>query len=141
MIAAGRGVRGAWKRLIASPAAMFAAVLTVGLGTASMAQQLGLYHAKSAAARRCSVVLACPRTNAAHAANARANGGITAQNSAAYAAESPADSPAAANSGSGAAGQAAWLDKNSGRKPGEGGLTVPLPDFSAPELSRFISPL
>jgi len=129
MNAVGEGARRAGRRLLSSPAAMFVAVLSVGLGGSSAAQHLGLYHAASASARRCTVVLACPRTNA-HASNAKT-------------ANTPAESTTATaeNSGSGTPGQAAWMDKNSGKKPGDGGLTVPLPDFSAPELSRFISPL
>jgi len=134
--AVGQGLHGAWRRLASSPSAVFIAVLSLGLGASSAAQHLGLYPANSAGARRCNVVLACPRTSSGHSTTTRARGTANAQTSQA----SATDSPAAASSGP-EAGQSAWLDKNSGKKPGDGGLTVPLPDFSAPELSRFISPL
>ncbi|HUJ39950.1 MAG TPA: hypothetical protein VLW54_05345 [Candidatus Acidoferrales bacterium] len=133
-------LRSAGRRLLGSPTAMFVAVLTVGLGATSTAEHLGLVCARGASARHANVVLACPRTGGAHNSPARANSGAkTVKNSPATATESPA--AAATNSGTGTAGQTAWLEKDASKKPGDGGLTVPLPDFSAPQLSRFISPL
>ncbi len=144
MSRAAQEIRGGAGRLASSPAAMFLAVLTLGLGATSTARHLGLSRAGSAAGRRCTVVLACPRTNAARAAAARvhatpAKTGLTAP---AGTANSSASSPsaAAANSGPASPVQAVTPERNAGKKTG-GGLTVPLPDFNAPELSRFISPL
>jgi len=149
MNGAGQAIRGAGRRLGSTPAAVFVAVLTVGLGAASTARHLGLYGAGFAAARRCSVVLACPRTNAARAAVARAHASTTspanaAQDSRAAVANSSADSPAAGATSAGTDGsvQNVQPEKSTVKKGGGGGgLTVPLLDFSAPELSRFISPL
>jgi hypothetical protein len=145
MSGAGQAFRGAGRRLVSTPAAMFVAVLTLGLGAVSTASHLGLYRAGSAASRRCTVVLACPRTNAARAAAGRVHTSPAkaAQTSPAAIANSSAESPAAgaASTGPEGPGQGALPEKNAGRKAGGGGLTVPLPDFSAPELSRFISPL
>lgn len=138
MSRAAQELRGAGRRLAATPAAVFLAVLTMGLGVASTARHLGLYRAGSAAIRRCSVVLACPRTSASHAATAggHATPAKSSQTPPAAAANSPVGSPdpAAATTGD-------PPEKNNGGKTGGGGLTVPLPDFNAPELSRFISPL
>jgi hypothetical protein len=145
MSGAGQAFRGAGQRLASTPAAVFLAVLTLGLGAASTARHLGLYRRSFAGARRCTVVLACPRTNAAHAtaAGVHTSPAKAAQSSPAAAAKSYADSPAAAAATTGpeGSGQGVSPEKNAGRKAGGGGLTVPLPDFSAPELSRFISPL
>jgi len=125
--------RTAGRRLAATPAAMFVAVLTAGFAIASTANHMGLYNA--GASRLSGVVLACPRTSAAKSAAAAHK---TAQ-------ASPAAAPhaAAGSSASAAVPQSGTnlpSEKQSAGKTG-GGLSVPLPDFNAPELSRFISPL
>jgi len=120
----------AGRRLAATPAAMFVAVLTAGLALASGAQHWGLYNAGGVASRRSSVVLACPRTSAAKPASVGAHG------SGSNAGQSSTASTAAAQSGA-----SAPSEKRSAGKTGGSGLSVPLPDFNAPELSRFISPL
>jgi hypothetical protein len=119
-------VRAAWGRLTAAPAAMFVAVLTTGFALASTAHHLGLYNAGAMASKRGKVVLACPRTNAAKstAAVAHAAGPNAAQTS-------PASAPH----------PGVPSEKHTAGKTGGSGLSVPLPDFNAPELSRFISPL
>jgi len=127
MNAVSQEMRAAGRNLAATPAAMFLAVLTVGFAIASAAQHMGLYSVRDAAARRSNVVLACPSTNAAK--NAQANG---------------AGHPSSAPAGS-ATLTAANADvppvKPAAGKSGGSELSVPLPDFRAPELSRFISPL
>jgi hypothetical protein len=124
---------------------VFVAVLTAGLAVSSAAQHLGLYATNAVSARKCTVVLACPRTNAARstAAGKRATSATkTNQTSRAAAAHSPAASPATAPAAGPQSGTSVPAEKSSsGKTGGSGVLTVPLPDFNAPELSRFISPL
>ena len=121
-------LRAAGRLLAAAPAAMFVAILTAGFALASIAQHMGLYRMSSAASRRCAVVLACPRANAAKTAAARvhASSPVTVQSSPATAPQNGAGVPS---------------EKQTAGKDGRRGFSVPLPDFSAPELSRFISPL
>jgi len=118
----------AGRRLVAAPGAMFVAVLTAGFALASMAQHMGLYHASYAGSRRGAVVLACPRSSATKppAAGGQAPSAATAQTS-------PATAPQY--------GVGVPSEKQSAGRSGGRGLSVPLPDFNAPELSRFISPL
>jgi len=137
-------LRRAGGRLAAAPTAVFVAVLTAGLAVSSTARHLGLCAADAFSARRTNVVLACPRTSAARsaAAGTHATGSKTAQTSRAAAAHSPAASPAPAPAAVPQSGTSVAAEKNtSGKTGGSGVLTVPLPDFNAPELSRFISPL
>lgn len=128
MSAVAKEMRAAGRRIAGTPAAMFVAVLTAGFALTSTAQHMGLYRATSAASRRCPVVLACPRASAAKstATGGRASSPATAQTSPAAAPQQEAGIPS---------------EKQTAGKTGGRGLTVPLPDFSAPELSRFISPL
>ncbi len=128
MSAVAREVRAAGRRVAGAPAAMFVAVLTAGFALASTAQHLGLYRTTGAASRRCPVVLACPRASAAKstATGGRASNPATAQTSPAAAPQNGAGVPS---------------EKQTAGKTGGHVLSVPLPDFSAPELSRFISPL
>ena len=135
MSAARQEVRAAWRRLTGTPGAMFLAVLTAGFALTSTAQHMGLYNAGSARVRQCKVVLACPRSNAAKsaAAGAHASGSPAGQTSPAVA--PAAGAPAVPQNGTSAA------EKHAGGKTGGSGFSVPLPDFNAPELSRFISPL
>jgi len=130
----------AGRRLMSSPSAVFVAVLTAGLATGSFARHAGFYPAP-ASSREASVVLACPRTKApARSAKGDAKCPAASQkktSSAAPAGRASASAAAenqtqAANTGAPAATPAA--------KSGAG-LSVSLPDFSTPELSRFISPL
>lgn len=119
-------LRGAGTRLAAAPTAVFVAVLTAGFAVASTAQHMGLYNAS--AFRRSNVVLACPRTSPAKSTSAGAH--AAAQKSTAATAAEP-------RSGANLTPEKQAAGKTGGR----GGLSVPLPDFNAPELSRFISPL
>jgi hypothetical protein len=140
-----KGVRVAGGRLAAAPTAVFVAVLTAGLGVSSTAHHLGLYSTNAVSARKCTVVLACPRTNAARstAAGKRATSVTkTNQTSRTTAEHSSAASSAAAAAAGPQSGTNVSAEKNtSGKTGGSGVLSVPLPDFNAPELSRFISPL
>jgi hypothetical protein len=135
--------RNAGARLAATPAAMFLAVLTVAFGFASTARHMGLYGA--AAAPRSNVVLACPKTGAAHSNAAARSNSLAPKSAQSTAAAAPRSSGASgASTGSAtpaAANTSVPAEKNSAGRTGGGGLTVPLPDFNAPELSRFISPL
>ena len=136
MNAAKQELSGAGKRLAATPTAVFVAVLTAGFALASTAQHMGLYNAS--AFRRSNVVLACPRTSPAKSTSAGAH--AAAQNSPAAATQSSSGSPAtAADPQSGA--NLSPEKHATGKTGSRGGLSVPLPDFNAPELSRFISPL
>jgi len=138
-----QGLRKVVGKFLASPGAVFVAVLTAGLATASLGHHTGLYRAKGTSGWRSNVVLACPRSGApAHstAAEATASASTSRQQSSASALNSSADSPAA---------DVANHDGSPEKHPaGETGksargssFSVPLPDFNAPELSRFISPL
>ena len=137
-------LHGAGGRLAAAPTAVFVAVLTAGLAVSSTARHLGLGAGDACPVRRSNVVLACPRTSAARSAATvtHASGKKTAQTIRAAAAQSPAQSTAPAPTAVPQSGTSVAAEKNtSGKSSGSGVLTVPLPDFSAPELSRFISPL
>ena len=136
-------LRKAGGRLLASPAAVFVAVLTAGMATASLGHHAGLYCAIGTAGRQSNVVLACPRNGApAHSTSARAtpSASTSRQQSSASASNSSADSPAAD-----VASADVSTDKHptgqTGKSASGSGFSVPLPDFNAPELSRFISPL
>jgi len=128
--------------LLASPAAVFVAVLTAGLATASLGHHAGMCATSPSMAWRSSVVLACPRTNSqAHskAAGASSAASISRQHISADARVVSADSPSASVANTEVPAEkhpAAQSTKTAG-----GGLSVQLPDFTAPELSRFISPL
>jgi hypothetical protein len=135
-------VRAAGGRLAAAPTAVFVAVLTAGMALSSTARHLGVCPGNAVAARKGNVVLACPRASAARSAAARAHApsSKTANTSPATAAHVSAGSSVPGAAPQGGAGTPS--EKNSAGKSGGGGvLTVPLPDFNAPELSRFISPL
>jgi hypothetical protein len=140
MNAARQELRAAWGHLMATPAAMFLAILTAGFALASTARHMGLYSGASAGAGRSKVVLACPRTNAAKSAASHAASSAARHTSSAAAINSPA---ASANSTAPApqGGTGAASDKQTSQKTGSSGLSLALPDFNAPKLSRFISPL
>ncbi|HKO04336.1 MAG TPA: hypothetical protein VJW51_06290 [Candidatus Acidoferrales bacterium] len=137
-----RELRKAGARLLASPGAVFVAVLTAGLATASLGHHTGLYGANAGSGRRSSVVLACPRTSApAHsrAAGASSSAATSRQSSSASALNSGADSPAASVANADVSPEKHPTGQSG--KSASGGLSLPMPDFNAPELSRFISPL
>ncbi|HKM89450.1 MAG TPA: hypothetical protein VJX29_02460 [Candidatus Acidoferrales bacterium] len=138
-----QGLRRAGGRLLASPGAVFVAVLTVGLAIGSLGHHTGLYRANAASGWRSNVVLACPRSGApAHstAAEATSSASTSWQDRSASASNSSADSPAgdATNPDGSPEKQPAG---ESGKSPSGSSFSMPLPDFNAPELSRFISPL
>jgi len=123
------------KGLLASPSAVFVAVLTAGFATASLAQHAGLYVPDTQ--RQTSVVLACPRTKECPAKSV-AKAYTPAPHRKAAAATATAQSAATAPATTVASNEAS-AEKHASAK--STGLSVPLPDFSTPELSRFISPL
>jgi len=125
--------RAASRRLAATPTAMFVVVLTAGFAIASTANHMGLYRA--GAPRQSGVVLACPRTSAAKSAAAGHQTAQASPTAATHAAAGSSASAAVPQSGTNVPSE-----KQSAGKTG-GGFSVPLPDFNAPELSRFISPL
>ena len=129
--------RAAGRHMAANPAAIFVAVLTAGFAMASAAQHLGLYNAAMTASRRSNVVLACPRTSSAKSAA----GHKTAQKAPATPARSTSESAESASSAPAATQNGASIPSVKPAAAKSGGLSVPLPDFNAPELSRFISPL
>jgi len=136
-------LRKAGGRLLASPGAVFVAVLTAGLAIGSLGHHTGLYRAKAAPGWRSNVVLACPRSGApAHsiAAEATSSASTSRHDNSANASNSSADSPAAD-----AANADVSPEKHptgqTGKSASGSNFSVPLPDFNAPELSRFISPL
>jgi hypothetical protein len=139
MNAIANGFEKAGRRLAATPSAVFLAVLTAGLATASFARHAGLYQPNAGAGQK-NIVLACPRTrtNAHPTTNGAKGAAPTAarQKTAAAAPHSPTASPAAT-----AESTSVSAEKHQTGRTGSGGLSVPLPDFNAPELSRFISPL
>jgi hypothetical protein len=133
------GIERAGRKLLASPSAVFVAVLTAGFATASFAHHAGLYVPNSA---RQSVVLACPRTKEPCPAKAISKtSAISSQRKAAAAAPAPTPSstPSQTVTATVAANEAS-TEKHASGKTGAG-VSLPLPDFSTPELSRFISPL
>ena len=137
-----RELRMTGAKLLASPGAVFLAVLTAGLATASLGHHTGMFRANAGAVRRSSVVLACPRSGAqAHSRAAGAGPSASAswqQNSAS------ASNSAAESSSAGTANAGDSTEKRPGGQNGKSAsieFSVPLPDFSAPELSRFTSPL
>jgi hypothetical protein len=138
-----QALRKAGARLLASPGAVFLAVLTTGMAIASLGHHAGLYRASGSAARQSNVVLACPRSGApAHSTSAGTTSpaSTSRQQSSASAANSSGDSPAADVANSDVSTEKHPTGQNG--KPASGsGFSVPLPDFNAPELSRFISPL
>jgi len=136
-------LRKAGGRLLASPAAVFVAVLTAGMATASLGHHAGLCCANETPGLRSNVVLACPRNGVpAHspAAEANSSASTSRQHSSASTSNSSVTSPAAD-----VANADVSLEKHptgqTGKSASGSGLSVPLPDFNAPELSRFISPL
>ena len=134
-----RKIETAGRILLASPTAVFLAVLTAGFAAASAAQHAGLYRPPTGAAREANVVLACPRTKVANPSKAEAAKCPSSQSKASKAPAAPA-APASATAASAPAPVAANAspEKTASKN---GGLSLPLPDFSTPELSRFISPL
>jgi hypothetical protein len=137
-----QGLRKAGGRLLASPSAVFVAVLTAGLATASLGHHTGLYRANAGSGPRSNVVLACPRSSApAHAKSAGAisSGSASRQKTPATASNSTAVSPTAAVANTNVPAEKHQTGQTG--KSTSGGLSLPLPDFNAPELSRFISPL
>src|SRR5208282_6732514 len=92
-----QGLRRAGGRLLASPGAVFVAVLTVGLAIGSLGHHTGLYRANAASGWRSNVVLACPRSGApthSTAAEATSSASTSWQDRSASASNSSADSPA-----------------------------------------------
>jgi hypothetical protein len=139
-----QGLEKAGRTLLASPTAVFVAVLSVGMATASFARHAGLYQPNGGVERQANVVLACPRTKPAHATKSdtkcpvsasqpqqKASTAGTSHSSGASATRTSAAAPATETA-------SASSEKQTAGKTG-GGLS--LPDFSTPELSRFISPL
>jgi hypothetical protein len=138
------GLRKAGERLLASPSAVFVAVLTAGLAIASLGHHTGLYRESAGSGQRSNVVLACPRTSSpAHskaAAGATSSASTSRQKTPATASNSRAVSPTAAVANANVPAEK-HQSGQTGKSTSGGGLSVPLPDFNAPELSRFISPL
>ena len=137
------GLEKAGRRLLAAPTAVFVAVLTAGFAMASFARHQGLYLPNAGAAGQKNVVLACPRTKTNAHPTTNGNGAKVAapaprQKAAAAAPHSPAASPTATVESA-----SVPPEKHQTGKTGSnaGSLSVPLPEFNAPELSRFISPL
>jgi len=135
----GNGFENAGRKLLSSPSAVFLAVLTAGLATASFARHTGLY-APSNDASRANVVLACPRPKVvAHPTKA---GAQPSQPSHPKASAAAPQSPASAAAPAVASNNVSPEKHATGKTGGSGGsVSLPLPDFSTPELSRFISPL
>jgi hypothetical protein len=134
------GLERAGRRLLAAPTAVFVAVLTAGFAMASFARHQGFYLPNAGAGQK-NVVLACPRTKTN--AHPTTNGsGVKSpaprQKAVAAAPHSPAASPTATVENA-----SVPPEKHQTGKTGSSGgsLSVPLPEFNAPELSRFISPL
>jgi len=134
-----QAVERAGRKLLATPSAVFLAVLTVGMAGASAARHAGLYQTDAVAARQANVVLACPRTcSASHPSAAAAKTKASSQRKTTTADANPAAGAPAAI----LASDTVPAEKHGTAKTGSSsGLSLPLPDFSAPELSRFISPL
>jgi hypothetical protein len=130
--------RTAGRNLAATPAAVFLAVLTAGFALASTAHHMGLYCSRSFTSGQGRVVLACPRSSTAKSAATGAHGSAprTVENF-------PAAAP---NNSAGSATPVAAVangspERRTAGKSGGRGISMPLPEFNAPELSRFISPL
>jgi len=143
MNAIAHGLKKAGRQFLATPAAVFVAVLTAGMATASVARHAGLClpHAGNTAQKN--VVLACTRTKT-NAQRPTANGTkapspASRQKTAAAAPNSPANSPATTAENTSLSPEKQQTGKT-GSSSGTS-FSVPLPDFNAPELSRFISPL
>jgi len=136
MSAMATGLKTAAVRLLAAPSAVFLAVLTAGLAASSTAQRTGLFAANMNA--QPSVVLACPKTRAMSAARASASARSSAdcRKSAALAAETTKDSRTVET-----AHESLPAEKRADAKAGGASVSIPLPDFNTPELSRFTSPL
>jgi hypothetical protein len=136
-------LRKAGGRLLASPAAVFVAVLTAGMATASLGHHAGVCCANGTPGQRSYVVLACPRSGPpAHsrAGLATPTASTSRQQSSASASNSYADSPAAEVESADVSPEKHPTGQT-GKSASGNGFSVPLPDFNAPELSRFISPL
>jgi len=135
------GLRMAAVRLVAAPGAVFLAVLTAGLATSSTARHSGFFVASAGNRTQPRVVLACPRSRAANAERASASSTTNPacrRSAAASAALSAADEPSSMETASAGSHAEKHVDTKSG---GGAGASIPLPDFNAPELSRFTSPL
>jgi hypothetical protein len=134
------GLKNAALRVVAAPSAVFLAVLTAGLAASSTARHTGLFELKAGNGNRTSVVLACPRSRAAAAKSAAAASSFTACRK-----NAPQAAAAAAAAESGTmetATETPRVERHSESKAvGGAGISIPLPDFNAPELSRFTSPL
>lgn len=141
MSALAAGIRTAAIRLVAAPGAVFLAVLTAGLAASSAARHTGLFALAAPNGNRPSVVLACPRTRATNAARASAPASATVP-CRKYAAQGTAVSAPAAAQTVEAAVVSPRAEKHAETRAAGGvSASIPLPDFNAPELSRFTSPL
>ena len=128
-------------RLVAAPGAVFLAVLTAGLAASSTARHTGLFTTSMGSGQRPSVVLACPRTRTASAAKVAAPATASAQ--CRRPASQATTARAARKSGTvEALNESPQAEKRAeGKFAGSASASIPLPDFSTPELSRFTSPL
>jgi hypothetical protein len=134
------GLRTAAVRLVAAPGAVFLAVLTAGLATSATARHSGLFVANARNRTQPRVVLACPRSrtvNAERASDSSATNPSCRRSASASAALPAADKPRAMDTAS----DSSHAEKHADTKAGGASASIPLPDFNAPELSRFTSPL
>jgi deoxyxylulose-5-phosphate synthase len=136
-------LRTAALRLIAAPSAVFLAVLTAGLAASSTARHSGIFATSAVNGTRPSVVLACPRTRALKPKNA--SSASAASSTAACRRSAGQASAVEAAEGS---ERVEWADESAradkredGKSAASAGVSIPLPDFSTPDLSRFTSPL
>jgi len=142
MNAMAAGLRKAALRLVAAPGAVFLAVLTAGLATTSTARHTGMHVTSSVLGTRPSVVLACPRGRAVGTARASSSASATAECRRSTAAVAAAHSPTASRPAMVTSNESPREEKRADGKIASGaGASIPLPDFSTPELSRFTSPL
>ena len=142
MNAMAAGLRKAALRLVAAPGAVFLAVLTAGLATSSTARHTGMRVTSSVLGTRPSVVLACPRSRAVGTARASSSTAATAECRRSTAAVAAAHSPTASSPAMVTSNESPREEKRADGKIASGaGASIPLPDFSTPELSRFTSPL